>query len=200
MEFTEAEKMKKRKINIFYILGVVLIAAAVGLYVARTAAISEAEQKTSEIAEQIENLLPTRTAGIVGEYYEGHMPAYSIDGTDYVGLLQVRNLGIKRPILSKWSKKDVVTHPFKYCGSVYTGNMVIGGSNHKGQMDFLSQLDLGYEVIITDMLGNEFFYKVERIDRATDLDDEQIASDEYSLTLFTYERSEGKYIVVRCEL
>ena len=192
--------MKKRKINIFYILGVFLIVAAVGMYVTRTVAISEEERKTSEIADLIENHLPARTAGVVGEYYNVNMPAYSIGGTDYVGLLQVRNLGIKRPVLSKWPKKDMVTHPSKYCGSVYTGNMVIGGSNHKGQMDFLSLLDLGYEVIITDMLGNEFSYKVERIDRATDLNVEQFSSDEYSLTLFTYERSEGKYIIVRCDL
>ena len=192
--------MKKRKINIFYILGVFLIVAAVGMYVTRTVAISEEERKTSEIADLIENHLPARTAGVVGEYYNVNMPAYSIGGTDYVGLLQVRNLGIKRQVLSKWPKKDMVTHPSKYCGSVYTGNMVIGGSNHKGQMDFLSLLDLGYEVIITDMLGNEFSYKVERIDRATDLNVEQFSSDEYSLTLFTYERSEGKYIIVRCDL
>lgn len=192
--------MKKRKINIFYILGVVLIAAAVGLYVTRTAAISEAEQKTSEIAEQIENLLPTRTAGAAGEYFENGMPAYSIDGTDYVGLLQVPNLGIERPILSKWSSKGVIICPSKYYGSVYTGTMVIGGSTHKGQMDFLSQLDLGYKVVVTDMLGNEFSYEIKRIDRANDVNEELLISEEYSLTLFTYQRSEKKYIVVRCDL
>ena len=192
--------MKKRKINIFYILGVFLIVAAVGMYVTRIVAISEEERKTSEIADLIENHLPARTAGVVGEYYNVNMPAYSIGGTDYVGLLQVRNLGIKRPVLSKWPKKDMVTHPSKYCGSVYTGNMVIGGSNHKGQMDFLSLLDLGYEVIITDMLGNEFTYEIKRIDRADTVDEKLLTSEDYLLTLFTYARNEKKYIIVRCNL
>lgn len=191
--------MKKRKINLFYILGVVLIAAGVGLYAVQTAAISKAEQKTTEIAEQIEGYLPNRTAGTTGEYF-GNMPAYSIDGIDYVGLLQVPNLGINRPILSKWNTERGITCPTKYCGSVYTDTLAIGGSNHMGQMDFLSQLDIGYKVIVTDMLGNEFSYEIKRIDRASDVDEALLASDEYSLTLFTYQRSEKKYIIVRCDL
>lgn len=192
--------MKKRKINVFYILGAALIVAAVGLYAAKTAAISEAEKKTSQIAEQIENILPARTAGVVGEYFEGGMPAYSIDSTDYVGLLQVPNLGIKRPILSAWKQNNVVMCPSKYDGSVYTGFMVIGGSNHKGQMDFLSQLDLGYKVIVTDMLGNEFSYEIKSIDRANEVNEELFNAKEYSLILFTYAGSEKKYIVVGCDL
>jgi len=191
--------MKRKKISLFYILGVVLIAAGAGLYAAQTAAISKAEQKTSEVAEQIEGYLPNRTTGTAGEYF-GNMPAYSIDGTDYVGLLQIPNLGVDRPILSKWNTQNGITCPTKYYGSVYTDTLVIGGSNHIGQMDFLSQLDLGYKVIVTDMLGNEFSYEIKRIDRANDVDEALLASDEYSLTLFTYQRSEKKYIIVRCYL
>jgi hypothetical protein len=50
------------------------------------------------------------------------------------------------------------------------------------------------------MLGGEFSYRVKSIDRVREVTEETFTLEESSLTLFTYERSEKKYIVVRCEL
>lgn len=191
--------MKKQKINIFYILGVLLILAAVGVYFMKDAKTSEANQQMSEIATKIETHLPPRTPGITGSDLETGMPAYSLDGNNYVALLQVKKLGVKLPILSNWKQEDALIFPAKYGGSVYHNTMVIGGSAKKGQMEFLSQLDLDDEILITDMLGGEFSYKVKSIDRASEVTEETFVAEESSLTLFTYMSSEKKYIVVRCE-
>ena len=77
-------------------------------------------------------------------------------------------------------------------------NMIIGGKADKYQLGFVTQLDIGDKIAVIDMLGGQFNYTVERIDRAKTLDSEKLTSTDYSLTLFAYVAKEKKYVVVRC--
>ena len=74
--------------------------------------------------------------------------------------------------------------------------MVIGaGEVH---FAFLAQLDIGDKITVTDMLGAEFNYTVEKILRSDSAESEKLTAGDYPLVLFTFSSKENKYIIVSC--
>lgn len=93
----------------------------------------------------------------------------------------------------------ISSRPGRFWGSIYDGTCILGGSNQEGQFAFCSRLDVGDDIVITDMQGVEFRCCVERIDRSQSADFEQLYHADYPLTLFVREKYESRYIVVRCD-
>lgn len=191
--------MKERVFRFFQILGTLLILIGAGSMLFLRYDAQKSAQFARDTAAQIESILPGRRAGIPGEFSNSEMAAMEIDGVDYVGLVEVPSLGVKLPIANQWDSAALIHFPCRYCGSVYSSDLILGGSNQAGQFDFCEKLQLDDTILITDMTGAEFHYRVSRIDRSNTADAMRLMDGDWALTLFTPDRYDGKYILVRCE-
>ena len=66
-------------------------------------------------------------------------------------------------------------------------------------MDVLSVLELGDEILVTDLTGAVYTYCVERIDRSKSAEAEKLYDPEHDLTLFVRDTYGLDYIIVRCK-
>ena len=55
------------------------------------------------------------------------MPEETIDGRNYIGVLDIPALGLSFPIISEWSYDALQIAPCRYSGSAYLDNLVIAG-------------------------------------------------------------------------
>lgn len=191
--------MRERIFRIFQILGVLLVLTGVGSMLFLRYDAQKSAQAARETAAQIESVLPGRRAGIPGEFSDSEMAAMEINGVDYVGLVEVPSLGVKLPIADQWDHRSLRRFPCRYYGSVYSSDLIIGGSNQNGQFDFCEKIQPDATVLVTDMTGAEFRYRVSRIDRSGTADAARLMDGDWALTLFSPDRYDGKYILVRCE-
>lgn len=192
--------MKKGFIHILRVLGVLLILLGAGSMLFLHFHTQNAACAARETALQIESLLPGRRPGIPEEYSDPEMAVMQIGGMDYAGVIEVPSLGVKLPIANQWDAYDLFQVPCRYDGSVYSGDLILGGSNQTGQFDFCGKLQLEDIILVTDMTGAEFRYRVRRIDRSGSADAARLQEGDDALTLFTKDRYDSKYILVRCDM
>ena len=178
-----------KKPSIIYLVGIVLFVCGVGLFVFDKIQTNSMDKYTQMVVEQIQDVLPTRTQAIVGQYTNVSMPVFEVEDVDYCGLLEIERMNVLLPIADVWDSKKVLS---RYDGSVYDGTMVVGGVG----LEVVTQLDLNDRIHVVDMLGGEFTYSISRIDRVSDMNSFESSS---SLVLFCYISSEGKYVVVSCK-
>ena len=149
---------------------------------------------------QIQSILPPVNPGVMDQYADMQMPSLEVEGYDYVALLEVPSYGVKLPVRSQWSRLGVANCPSRFYGTVYDGSLIIGGKHSQGQFGFLSQLQNGDQVLVTDMTGAQFAYRVAMIYRGDSADAETLMDAEYDLTLFARNSAGLEYIIVRCKV
>ena len=157
-------------------------------------------KQAQKIVREIEQYLPQRTTGYTGLYTEADMPVLELEGTDYVGLLDLPGYGAKLPVGSVWETGKLTLHPCRFWGSAYDGTLVIGGSGDKGQMDFCGKVNIGDHIRFTDMTGAEFAYRVTWVDRSDSAEAQWLMQESYDMTLFARDPYSLQYIAVRCDL
>ena len=151
-----------------------------------------------ELAERIASILPPVGEGLPGEYSDPGMPVLQMDGVDFAVLIRVPSFGITLPIADNWENGAVSAYPRRFWGSVYDNSLILGGSNENGQFTFCAEMDLGDEIVITDMTGAAFSYEVARIDRRKEANMQTLQEEGYDLTLFVRDDTSLNYIIVRC--
>ena len=204
--------MKKSRGNFLIILGFVFLAGAVALCAYNLYEAKKAEEASliarSALEEQIvisepkENIFENITEAEIPDYIlnpEMDMPVLSVEGTDYIGVLEVPSLGIKLPIISEWSYPNLKKAPCRYFGSAYLENLVIAGHNYSSHFSGIENLSLGEKVIFTDTDGNVFEYIVGATEVLPPLAIEEMTAGEWDLTLFTCNVTGSYRIAVRCD-
>ena len=186
----------RRGARFIQILGVLMILASLGLLAGLKVGEARARQNTTAVTECMTQLLALRISGVMGE---GSMPALELNGRDYAALLEVPGLNMYLPVCDDWESRSEVANPCRYWGSVYEGNLILGGGR-MAQLEFCAMLDLGDRIVITDLQGREFVYKVDSILRRDDVTFDKLREGEYPLTIFTSDGSSGRSIVVHCGL
>ena len=131
---------------------------------------------------------------------EMEMPAKTVNGHDFVGILQMPTLGRTFPIGSEWNYTNLKTGPCRYDGTPYLNNMIICAHNYRPQFGTIKNLKMGDPVIVRDMDGNVFEYQVIEIEILSPHDVERMKAGEWDLTLFTCTVGAGSRVTVRCEL
>jgi sortase A len=178
------------------LVGIGLILASLGLLLLS----SLGSRQAQIIVEQIRQCLPQRITGYEGIYTDTDMPVLALEGTDYVGILDLPGYGVQLPVGSVWETGKLTTHPCRFWGSAYDGTLVIGGSGDKGQMDFCGKVNQGDRLRFTDMTGAEFDYQVTWVDRSKSAEASWLMKEEHDLTLFARDPYSLQYIAVRCDL
>lgn len=209
--------MKLKKGTIPLILGLLLIAAALGLWGYNLWIDQQAGSASFDAIQELESLMPPReekpaaaqetVPGVLDYddmpdyllYPEKEMPEKEIRGRLYIGVLEILALELELPIISWWSGDGLQAAPCRYTGSAYLDNLVIAAHNYPHHFGKLRQLHMGDDVIFTDMDGNVFRYRVASQELLHPDDFEAMTESEWPLTLFTCTVGGSYRVTVRCE-
>lgn len=203
----------KHASRLLTLLGVLLLAAALGLTIfnlRQDAAAGEAAETALETllpeleaaqtipAGEAETAAPAPQADYV-LYPEMEMPVQTVDGREYLGVLQIPALSLELPVLSEWSYDNLAVAPCRYSGSAYQKNLVIAGHNYSSFFADLKQLTAGDTVTFTDVDGNVFSYQVADLEVLAPDAVPAMTESGWALTLFTCTVGGQSRIAVRCE-
>lgn len=190
--------MKNKKIIsiISITLGAILVIASIGLLVY---SMRGYEIDTNNAIVQIEKLLPKITQSVPQEKGNNAMSSMEIDGESYVALLEMDMYKFKMPVRSVWDEKAVEAVPCRYSGSIYNNSLVIAATDAEGQMDFVNSVNTGDRLTVTDMRGEQFSYKVVKVENSNTATDEELNTDEFDLTIFVEYSGPTDYLFIRCD-
>lgn len=184
--------------KVFIIVGSCLLVASMILLFVWQWNIHISEQKANEYASVIRKLIPEPQGAIPENRRDNAMATLSIDGRDFVGLLEMPQYDSILPVCADWGKPS--KYPCCFSGGVYDRTIQIGGTSQKGQYDFYRDISVGDSVFFTDMEGNRFSYTVSDIRYEKNADQSTLQRKEASLTLFIKNIYAFEYIIIYCDI
>lgn len=202
----------KNKRGLFLILtGLLLVAAAFLLAGYNVREESQAEQSASAAVIRLEEAMAqdepeaadadgAAETGIPDYIFDPTMPmpTETIDGRDYIGVLEIPACELTLPVISDWSYPALKEAPCRYAGSAYQDDLILAGHNYRSHFGKLQNLAVGDTVRFTDVSGNIFTYKVAEHETLAAADVEEMESGDWDLTLFTCDYSGQNRLTVRC--
>ena len=156
------------------------------------------EKKANAYVDVIRELISEPQGAIPEERRDNTMATLSVEGTDFVGLLELPRYGSVLPVCDDWG--DPSKCPCRFSGSVYDRTIQIGGTSQKGQYDFYRDISVGDDVFFIDMEGNRFSYTVTDICYEKNADQSTLQRKAASLTLFIKNVYAFEYIIVYCNV
>ncbi len=202
----------KKAGKIILIIGCVLVACAAVLIVHNLWDSKRAEQASNEVLEQLEQMDDSESSStdtnnqvpLYKQFPDMEMPVKIIDGYGYIGVVEIPAIDIKLPVMDECDDTRLTIAPCRYKGSVYSKDIVIAGHSYLRHFRPIRQLNIGDEVIFTDMDDNRFEYTVSSVEviEPKDVSDmiEKQENDDWDLTLFTCTYGGDSRYTVRCSL
>ncbi len=184
--------------KVIIIIGSCLLVTSFVLLFAWQWNIHISEQKANEYVSVIRKLIPEPQGAVPEKRRDNAMATLSIDGTDFVGILEFPQHESSLPICAEWGKPS--KYPCHFSGSIYDRTMQIGGTSQKGQYDFYRNISVGDGVFFTDMEGNRYSYTVSDIRYEKNADQTALQRKDASLTLFVKNIYAFEYIIIYCNV
>ncbi len=132
------------------------------------------------------------------EGLSGEMNAVDVDGWSYIGTIEMPAIDIKLPILREWSRAGAKKAPCRYKGSVYENDLIVAAHNYQRHFGKIGQLVSGDEIIITDVDGRKFHYRVFNQEIIDTFDVDAMDAGDWDLTVFTCTIGGKSRVTVRC--
>lgn len=181
--------MSKRFGIVMVVAGLLLLAAAMGLYLYNDHVSREAGEHAQAVMEQIQTGLPSPTPSAAPEAAvpspKTTMPVVEIDGNAYVGYVSVPVLGIELPVMADLSYDKLRLAPCRHEGATYSKDLVIAAHNYDKHFGGLKELQIGDTITFTDMDGDMYSYAVCVVETVAPTAVEQVLESEYDLVLYT---------------
>ena len=197
--------MRHKLSGILIGLGVLMILGAAGLLLHNR---QEAEREASfsarilpELESRIEAAAETATAPPLmpdPKSPERRMSVVSIDGHDYVGVLEIPAIGYRAPIMAEWSYENLEISACRFHGSVYTDDLVLCAHNYDRLYRRLTELKTGDAVWFTDMDGLTWTYEVADLETLSPNMIEEMNDSGYELSFFTCTYGGQARLTLRC--
>lgn len=148
------------------------------------------EKRTGEAAEASdEDDLPE-------EDYE--MPVVFLDGYGYIGSLSLPSLDLELPVMDEWDETRLKLAPCRHNGSLETSDLVIAGHNYRSGFGRLKKINVGDEVLFTDMDGVVHSYTVEKIEILHETAVSEMFESGWDLSLYTCTNDRVRRLTIRC--
>ena len=189
--------MKKRTDGLLILPGIGLLVVAAVMMIIWIWNIQVSGQKAADYVRTIRTLIPEPQGAVLEERRDNTMAVLSLDGTNFVGILEMPRYGSGLPVCADWGA--VSKYPCRLEGSVYDCTMQIGGTSQKGQYDFYREISVGDAVYFTDMEGNRFSYEIADIRYEQHADQNALQRKDAALTLFIKNLYAFEYIVIFCD-
>ena len=197
--------MRSNRGKTLIFMGLLLIAAALCLASYNLYDTFRAGQSVQVVVSQMEECIPFEppvqepeevsgepvfvdTQALMPDYVrcpDMEMPVQTLNGLDYIGVLQIPSLELELPILSRWSYPNLKTAPCRYSGSVYRDDLILCAHNYASHFGGLKNLQEGDLAAFTDMNGNVFTYQMVEREILQPEDIVGIESGDWDMTLFT---------------
>ena len=155
-------------------------------------------QKSKTYVEILNNLIPEPQGAVLEERRDNSMSVLSIDGADFVGIIEMPGYESALPVSADWG--HLTKYPCRFSGSIYDGTMQIGATSQKGQYDFYREISVGDTVIFMDAAGNRYTYTVTNLQYKSHADQTVLNREESALTLFVKNVYDFVYLIVSCNV
>ena len=194
--------MKNQKRSIFQsiclLAGAVMMAAALVTLVFWQWNIHASAKAAVEHVHTLRTLIPEPQGAMPEARRDNSMPVLSLEGEDYIGILEIPAFGSVLPVGADWG--NITRYPCCFSGSVYDGSIRIGATTQAGQYDFYRDISVGNALYFTDMTGNRYGYVVADIRYTRHAGEETPDSREADLTLFLQNVYAFEYIQIYCKV
>ena len=142
-----------------------------------------------------------RHLALYEQFPEMTMPTITINGSDYVGILEIPAIDRTLPVLDRWSYPGLKTAPNRYVGTPYMHDMIICAHNYDRHFGLIKTLEEGDAVRFTDVSGNRFDYEVTEVTILQPTQVEEMKDNtDWDLTLFTCTIGGATRVTVRCAM
>ena len=158
--------------------------------------INNSEKRTQYYVDTLRALIPEPQNAALEERRDNTMSVLSVDGTDFVGIVELPHYASALPVCTDWGKTS--KYPCRFSGSIYDGTMQIGLTTQKGQYDFYRELSVGDTVIYTDVEGNKYTFTITSLRYEKHADQGALQQEEAPLTLFIKNIYSFEYLIVFC--
>lgn len=185
--------------------GVIFLLCAGCLSILRIGQAWEAEFSASEAYEAIMDIRispaepEVKVSGDLAPEPDRQMREETVNGVAYVATLEIPELDLMLPVISKWSDPNGKIAPCRYSGSVYNDDLILCGHNYPSHFGKLKDLTAGDRIAVSDMEGNRFCYEVDGTEILSADEVEKLAAGEWDLTLFTCTPGGRQRLVLRCK-
>lgn len=190
----------KKKGKIFITIGLLMLTAALCITIYNMWDSMRAANAAQDVLSRIETGAQQMEG--IPEYLlnpDMEMPTKEIDGNLYVAAIEMPSIGLKLPVISDWSYDRLKIAPCRYSGSAYKDDLVIAAHNYRQHFGRIGKLRPDDEIILTDMAGNVFQYRVVSLETLKPTAVEEMKSGECDLTLFTCTLGGQSRVTIRCE-
>lgn len=178
------------------ILGILCILLSITLYIKNKYQELDTGKKSKEILDIIETKINVSDKEEIKSNTEDLV--LNISGYDYIGVINIPSLNIKLPIMRETDYDRLAISPCKYYGNITTNDLVLCAHDYVNQFGKISNLKEDDIVIITDVLGNNYVYKVVLTEELNPTDITNMIDSPFDLTLYTCSYGALKRITVRC--
>ena len=194
--------MKNQKRSIFQsiclLAGAVMMAAALVTLVFWQWNIHASTKAAVEHVHTLRTLIPEPQGAMPEARRDNSMPVLSLEGEDYIGILEIPAFGSALPVGAHWGNSS--RYPCRFSGSVYDRPVRPGAPPPAGQYAFYREISVGDSLYFTDMTGNRYSYTVTDIRYAKHAAQETLESREADLMLFIQNVYAFEYIQIYCKV
>ena len=159
--------------------------------------ISHSQKQAGIYVETLRNLMPQPQDAIPEERRDNTMSVLSVDGVDFVGIVEFPQYGSVLPVCGNWGRTS--QYPCRFSGSICDGSLQIGATTQQGQYSFYREISVGDAVIFTDMEGNRYTFQVAAMRYEKHIDQAALQHQELALTLFVKNIYSFEYLIIFCE-
>lgn len=191
--------MPKKAGIIFVTMGVVLILSALLLFLYNEFEDRRAGQQAELLMDEIHSAEIEIDVTESQETLPAEMPVVEIDGYEYIGYLSIPDLELELPVMSEWDYNRLKVAPCRHFGSSRTDDLVIAAHNYKRHFGPLSKLDIGAEIIFTDMEGIENRYALQELSTLAPDAVDAVQNSGYDLVLYTCTSGGATRVVAFCD-
>ena len=160
--------------------------------------INSSIQKSETYVETLRTLIPEPQGAVPEERRDNSMSVLSIDGADFVGVIEMPRYESALPVCANWG--HLTKYPCRFSGSIYDSTLQIGATSQKGQYDFYREISVGDTAIFTDVEGNQYTYTVTNLQYEKHADQITLDRQESSLTLFIKNVYDFEYLIISCDI
>lgn len=192
--------MKKTVTTLVLLMGIALIVTACGIVMASEINQNRAIESAKNNIAALRELMPEPTNAVPDDRINVTMPTLTVEGEDFVGILELPRYGKQLAVYARWDKSKLHRQPCRFSGSCYDNSLIIGASANRGQFDFIKEISNTDRVSFIDVTGVCYNYSVTDITVAEDASVQRLTEATADLVLFARDKFSGEYIIISCKL